>query len=123
MNTEPVLSSFDRMIQQALAANASFGAADDQAALSMPTLWRWLTSTDAGSEHLKEPAKLSIRATPGGFMVSLSDDSLGYSLDAAWPTLEGCLSAMEGMLVSNNPPWRKWPNHVMKVRKRPKLNT
>lgn len=112
------LSVIDRIIAQGIAGNKEFGDPFDPIKSKCPLLWRALTSTEAGPDHTKEPAKLSLKCTPGGAWASLSDDTFGYSLDASCDTLEQCFEALEHNLALPQPPVRYWPNHEVKAKKK-----
>lgn len=114
------MNALDRLVQQALGDNHTFGLATDPAAMSWPLLWRWLTSTDAGPEHLMDPAKLSIRAMPTGFVVGLSSEGLAVSLDATCEHLADTFQALEDALKSPHPAFRSWQGKKPALRKRPK---
>lgn len=108
----------DRIIAQGIAGNKEFGDPFDPIRTKCPVLWRALTSTEAGPDHTKEPAKLSIKCTPGGAWASISDDTFGYSLDASCDTLEEVFEALERKLTEPQPPVRYWPNHEVKAKKK-----
>lgn len=114
------MNHLDRLIQRAIGKNLTFGSPDDEAQLSHPLLWTWLTCTDAGPDWIKDPASLKVRAAPTGFIVTLSDECLGYSVESASPTLLGIFDALEAILKLPDVPIRQWPDHKPRVRKRPK---
>lgn len=112
------MTVFQRLTQQAIGAKKEFGDSFDPARHQWPLLWHWMTSTEAGEAHVKEPAKLSLRASPGGFFASLSDDSFGVSIDASSEHLGGVFDAIEKALAQPQPAIRSWPNHEVKVKKK-----
>jgi hypothetical protein len=114
------VNHFDRLVQQAASSHRSLGNDDDAARMSLPLTWRWLTETEADKEHVKDPAKLTIRAVPDGFLASLSDECFGVSLDIHLTCLADLWTAVEEALKRQDAPWRTWPNHKPKLRKKPK---
>lgn len=108
----------DRLIQQTIADKRSLGKEDDPARERWPNLWEWLTKTTAGSNHVKDPATLTIRVGPEGALASLNDRSLGYALDVACPHLVDVLDAVERELASPDPAIRVLGKGEPKVRKR-----
>jgi len=114
------LTAFDRMTQVAVGKGQKLGNADDAAAKAYPELWRWLSTVEAGPDHLKDPARLSLRLAPGGVLVTLTDDAYGLSLDASCDTLERALAAIEQALQAPTPAFRTWSRAEVKVRKKKK---
>jgi hypothetical protein len=114
------MTSFDRMTQVAVGKGIDLGAADDTARELFPELWKWLSTTEAGPDHLKDPARLTMKLVPGGCLVSLSDDAYGVSLDASSDTLANALTAIEQALRSPQPAFRQWNRDAVKVRKKKK---
>jgi len=122
VESEPknTMSVFNRMVQKAIADTVSFGDDFDPCRSALPTLWHWLTCTEAGPDHIKEPAKLTIKATPGGFYASLADDTFGVSIDASAEHLHECFEALEKALTSPQPAIRTWPKHEVQLKKKKK---
>ena len=114
------LSAFERMTAVAVGKGARLGSGDDPAAQEYPELWKWLSTVEAGPDHLKDPSRLSLRLVPGGVLVSLSDDAYGVSLDASTDTLSQALRAIEQALQSPSPAFRQWSRSEVKVRKKKK---
>lgn len=108
----------DRLIQQTVADQRQLGRGDDPAKEKLPNLWQWLTTTDAGVKHVKDPATLTIRIGPEGALASLADRSLGYALDVACPSLLDVLAAVEAALAGPSPSIRTIGKGEPKVRKR-----
>lgn len=100
-----------------------YGDPFDEIRGSCPLLWRAMTETKAGPDHLKEPCKLLIRCVPGGAYASLSDETFGWSLDASSDTLGGCFAALETNLALDQPPIRYWQKHEIQAKKKKKVNT
>lgn len=94
---------------------------DPQSASLWPDLWSWMTSTDAGEDHTKDPARLTIQLGIGEWSVSLTDESLGVSLSATATTLATAFDALQKALVSPNPAIRTWRGSegALKKRKKP----
>jgi len=113
-------SSFERMTQVATGKGVRLGSGDDPSIQAHPELWKWLATTEAGPDHLKDPARLSLKLVPGGVLVSLSDDAYGVSLDASCDTLLGALDAIEQALRSPQPAFRTWNRTEVKIRKKRK---
>lgn len=105
------------LIQRAIGNHIVLGGAADEAQMMYPGLWRWLTNTDAGPEHIMEPAKVSVRAVPDGWHIALTSDALGCSLDATASALADAFKALEEVLKQVSPPFRYWPGHTPKIRR------
>jgi len=116
MKSDAFAAALDRATSDALVV----GPINDEAQLKYPLLWQWLTSCEAGRDHLKVPAKLSIKASGAAFLCSLSDEAYGVSLDASSDSLDGCFAALESALSQPQPAIRTWPNHTPRLRKRKK---
>lgn len=113
------MSPLERLIAEAVGGNQQLGDDDDPVRLNCPELWRWLTCTDAGPGHVKDPAKLTITCVPGGVLVSLIDASLAVSMDVSCRTLAEVFEAVQRTLKAPNPPLRVWAGKKPTVRKRP----
>jgi len=111
-------SFLDRLIQQTIGDSRTLGRSDDPARDSLPNLWDWLTRTDAGRDHVKDPATLIVRVGPEGILASLNDRGLGYALDVSCPHLEDVLRTVEAALAAPNPSVRQVGKGEPKVRKR-----
>lgn len=103
MAKERILTALDKMVLRAIGREDSLGPEADVAAESFPLLVAWLTRVDAGRDHVKDPARLTIRAVPGGYCVSLADATFGIGLDAGSSTLQGVFAALEAALGSETP--------------------
>jgi len=117
---EKPISPLDRLIQAATSGGAQLGWEMDPAKGKWPRLWRWLTSTDAGEEFVKEPGTITLKATPEGWQATLSDRTFGTSVDSTSESLEGVFDALEAMLGSSNPVIRQWPNHKIELKRKSK---
>lgn len=113
-------SALERLLRAATCQKSCLGSVEDPARKALPTLFHWLTNTDAGPKHEKEPARLSIRATAGGFTVTLTDESLAVSLDAASTNLGDLLGALEAALTASSPAIRPWGRKGVKLKLKPK---
>lgn len=111
-----------RLVEGRLAGSIVQLPDDPTAAERWPDLWTWLTSTDAGAEHTKEPARLTIVLGLGEWSVSLTDESLGVSLSTTALTLEGSFGAIQMALMSPNPSIRTWKGSEGSLKKRKKKN-
>jgi len=112
------LSPLDRAIQQAMGEGRIVGNPDDPAKDRWPELWRWMTQIYVGRDEMKQPATLSIKAAPGGVVISLSDRDLCIAVDAFVANLEDALDALEASLNSATPSTRAWNNREPTLRKR-----
>jgi len=113
-------SALDRMLQAAVSERQCLGSMDDPIVATCPILHKWLTNVDAGPKHLKEPARLSIRATPGGWLVTLTDESLAVAIDASATTLDGLWPALEAALTSSAPAIRTWGRKGVRLKPKSK---
>jgi len=111
-------SALDRLIDLAAGNNVALGAKDDPAAREWPNLWEWLSRTDAGADHLKDPARLSLALVPGGVQAGLSDATFGVTVDAVSNTLAGVFAALEANLASATPTIRTWRKGEVVLRKK-----
>jgi len=93
---------------------------DETAAQRWPDVWEWMTSTDAGEDHTKEPARMTIQLGIGEWSVSLTDESLGVSLSATSRTLEGAFEALQLALTSPCPSIRTWKGSEGALKKKKK---
>jgi len=116
------VSPLDRAIQQAMGEGRVVGDPDDPAKDRWPELWRWLTTIYVGRDDMKQPPSISIRAAPGGVVISLTDRDLGITVDAATAHLEDALDALEASLNSATPSMRAWSNKEPTLRKRKHRN-
>lgn len=114
------LSPLQRLIKEAVGGVQLLGDDDDPVRAACPLLWQWLTSTDAGPDHVKDPAKLTLTCVPGGVMVSLIDASLAVSMDVSCKMLGDTFAALEEALRAPNVPLRVWAGKKPNVRRRPK---
>lgn len=86
VNGKP-LSFMDRRVQAYSADGNSLGSVDDPAKESYPMLWEALTRTDVNEELVKTPAKITLQSAPGGFIATLYDSDMCYSLEVPLPYL------------------------------------
>lgn len=114
------ISPLDRAIQQAMGEGRVVGNADDPAKERWPELWRWLTTIYIGRDEMKQPPSITIKAAPGGVVISLTDRDLGISVDAFVGHLEDAIDALEQALNSDTPTIRAWSNKEPSLRKRRK---
>lgn len=93
---------------------------DTDAMSKLPTLWSFLTRTDAGGDFAKDPAHITIRMGLGQWLVELTDPTLEVGLTAVVSELREALTALEGL--ANNPaaPWRPWKGSAGKFKKKNK---
>lgn len=110
----------ERLIANAARSKAGLGNPDDPAVQLYPELYKWLTVTDASDKLTKQAAWLMIRATPGGYVISLTDPSLAVTLDASAACLDELLAALERIVTSPAPPIRPWGRKGLKLTKKPK---
>lgn len=109
-----------RLLQQAIGDQVTIGPDSDPAKQDYPSLWEWLTSIDAGPTHVKDPGKMTVKATPGGWLVCLTDEAFGVTIDVPCDRLDGILEALEKALSDSRTAIRYWPNHKAKLRPRAK---
>lgn len=69
---------------------------------------------------MKQPPSITIKAAPGGVVISLTDRDLGISVDAFVGHLEDAIDALEQALNSDTPTIRAWSNKEPSLRKRRK---
>lgn len=96
---------------------------DESARSAWPDLWEWMTSTDAGEDHIKEPARLTVTLGIGEWSVSLTDESLGVSLSATSRTLQGTFEALQLALTSPMPAIRTWKGSEGALKKKKKSSS
>lgn len=114
------LSAFDRVLMTALGDGRTVGLPDDPAATEFPEVWRWLTQTEGGKDHILQPAVITMQLGPEGALVSLTHRDLKTSCSVACPHLGQALQALERALNDPNPPLRTWgkdPQVRLKKRK------
>lgn len=113
------LSAFDRVLETALGDNRKVGLPDDPAADLYPEVWRWLTQTEGGVDHILQPAVITIQLGPEGALVSLTHRDLKTSCSIACPHLGMAIEVLEQALSSPNPPLRTWgKDPQVRLRKR-----
>lgn len=115
---ERKLSSLDRALLQAAGEGQKFGREDDPARERFPNLWQWLTTVYVGRDNLKQPATLTVRAGPEGFIATLTDRDLAVAVDASSPQLQGLFAEIERLLASETPPIRTWGKREPNLRRR-----
>lgn len=103
---------------QALGDGRVVGLEDDPAKESYPELWKWLTRTDGGKDHIMQPAVITLQLGPEGALVSLTHRDLHVSCAVACPHLGGALAALEEALASPNPPLKFWGKDMPVLRRR-----
>lgn len=116
------LSALDRLIEQAMGDNRSFGLEDDPAKDLYPQLWRCMSTVYVGRDNIKQPATLGVSLVPGGVAMRLTDRDIKHSLEVIVPHLEASLAALETVLCSANPPWKAWGKGEPELRKRKHRN-
>lgn len=121
-NSKPALSALDRLILSAIGDERAIGREDDPAKMNFSELWRWLSTQEAGRDHVKKPARLTIALGPEGVLISLVDSDLCCSVEMTCPHLEQVFSVMDSALKSDNPPIKSWGKKLPNLRKR-KLKT
>lgn len=114
------MSLFDKLIQARLEGDAMQSPVHDDDHKTYPVVMQFLTRTDAGLNHLKDPAQIVIKASLGTFVVEMTDPSLECSVSAASPTLVGCLPALEAELNKPQPLIRTWRGAKGKLAEKPK---
>jgi len=120
MGKEKPLNSIQRAVQQALGDGRIFGHPEDPARDKWPELWAWLSSTDAGRDHVKQPATIKISLAVDGVHASLTDRDLACSIPVAVDWIEGVFDALEQALNRPNPPMQTWGRKEPNLRKRRK---
>jgi len=111
-------SALDRLIENAVGNSTPLGKADDPARTDFPELWRWLSECEAGRDHVKRPARLTIALGPEGVLVSLIDADLCCSIEQACSNLGSVFATMEQALTSVAPPIKTWGKKLPQLRKR-----
>lgn len=114
------MNLFDRLVESRLKGDAMQSPVHDDDRSTFPIVMQFLTRTDAGDSHLKDPAQITIKASLGTFVVELTDPSLECSVSAASPTLVGCLPALEAELNKPQPLIRTWRGAKGKLTEKPK---
>lgn len=112
------LSAVDRMIAKAVGRDETLGNQDDPVTLIAPVTLTWLTRVDCGKGLVKEPAKLTLKAVSGGFLVTISDISLGKAIDVLVPVLGDLWVCLETALTQAVPNIRQFGRGDTKLRKR-----
>ena len=116
------LSALDRVIQQAMGDDRSFGLSDDPAKDQYPELWTCLSTIYVGRDRIKTPATLGLQAVPGGIACKLTDRDLRMGLSVIVPHLATALEALEAVLSGSHPPWMAWGKGEPELRKRKARN-
>lgn len=114
------LSAMDRLIMAALGDGRTVGLEGDPAAEQYPEVWRWLTQTEGGKDHILQPAVIMLQLGPEGCLVSINHRDLKAKVAVACPHIGDALAALEAALTSTNPPiqtWGKDPQARLKKRK------
>jgi len=120
---EPVrVSSFQRALEQAMGEGREVGNPDDPSNERFPALVQWLTTIYVNRDEMKQPATLTIKATPGGYIVSVNDRDLAIGVDAFINDLSTCLEAIESALNDPNASTRAYANKEPILRKRKRRN-
>jgi len=117
---EKPLTALDRLILHAAGDRVQLGNNSDPGRQAYPNVWEWLSRTEADSEHLKDPARMSLALVPGGVQVSLTDASFGVTVDAVSESLAGVFEALERNLASQTPTIRTWRRGEVVLKKKPK---
>lgn len=114
------LTPLQRLIQQATGNGHALGNYDDPMAKTCPRLWEWLSRIEVDDDHLKEPATLKLQLVPGGCQATLTDPTLGYSLDASANEIGRLFESLEAQLSSENPALRRWLRTDVVLKKKAK---
>lgn len=115
---EKQLSMLDKQILAIMTDGREVGNPDDPAKEKWPNLWSWMTRTDAGKDHVMQPASLSIRAVGGGIHVSVSSRDLATSVGVTVLYLVDALDALEKALGDPSTPTTSWGRKEPQLRKR-----
>jgi hypothetical protein len=102
------LSAYDRMLMAALGESRTVGLDTDPARTDFPELWRWLSQTEGGKDHIVQPAVLTLQLGPEGVLITLTHRDFKTSCPASCPHLGDALAAMEAVLNTANPPFKTW---------------
>jgi hypothetical protein len=96
---------------------------DEGAKKQWPILWQLMTDRTGDGEHILTPAKLSVQAGVGLWVVSVSHPDLQTSLDATCACLLDVFDAWEKEAKNPSARWRTWAKGEIKLRKREKGKT
>lgn len=108
---EPQVPSLFETVVRNRRGGALYPHPSDNARLSIPSVWEFLTRTTVDEECTKEPAKITITLTSGGFAVELIDSALGIMVSAVSDRLLTALEALERVLSSPNVPVKYFKDH------------
>lgn len=112
------VTAIDKLIQKAMANDEDIGNPDDGSLGTWPMVLSWLCKVDCGKGMVKEPAKLSIKAVPGGYVGTLSDNTLKVAIDAFAQDLAGVFDALESALSQAVPNIRTFGRGEPMLKKR-----
>lgn len=112
------VSALDRAVQTAMGEGREVGRDDDPARDVFPQLWDWLSRIYVGTNHVRQPATLTITLGPEGVLINLTDRDLGVSCGAVCPHLQDAFAAMESALTADVPAIRSWGKKEPRLRKR-----
>lgn len=112
--------SLFQKLAQARAEGSAKPPVDHKAMERYPTVYEFLTRTEASPELLKELASISIRMGIGEWVVVLSDPGFAVTVTASAETLDSAFAALEDLLTGPNPPIQPWKGETgaLKPRKR-----
>jgi len=116
------VSSFQRALEQAMGDGREVGNPEDPSNERFPALVQWLTTIYVNRDEMKAPATLTIKATPGGYLVSVNDRDFSMAVDTFITNLSTALEAMEVALNDPNASTRAYANREPTLRKRKKRN-
>lgn len=118
-NKKGVSNVFENILNSRRAGSL-YAHPDDDGLQLYPVLWEFLTRTYVDEETYKDPAKLSITLSSGGFAVELVDGALGLMVNTTSERLTDAFRSIETALTSPNPPIRYFKDQEVKLKKRPK---
>ena len=109
-------------IAEARAAGAASPPQDSKARERWPTIFEFLTRTEASPDLLKDLASLTIKMGLAEWTIDLSDPGFAVSCSAAAGTLDGLFDALETALTGPNPPIRPWKGETGATRKKKRVD-
>jgi hypothetical protein len=78
---------------------------DPELAKECPNLWEFLTEWEWGNGERRVLPRIVIDRAPGGYVVTLQDDSLMAKLSVQCLTLSEAARALEAAMTSSHPGW------------------
>lgn len=112
------LSALDRCILAAIGDGRKVGLDDDPALKKYPNLWEWMTKTQGGTDHIMQPAVISLQLGPEGVLATVTHRDLRTSCSIACLHLHQALEALDASLGLPNPPLRQWGKDEPHLKKR-----